>query len=172
MKCEVYVSTLSIGYSGSPSTVNETNCNPIPFKLVPQMGSSTCSPESRWRRFLIKTTVQNRIQVSWVHFLPDLFKVKYYCSWYFPCPSGKRCCVLSSCTSSSISLQFCSVHPIASCEKSIVNTCKMPTLRIAASFPRIPGHMVLLFFLGFAVSSTMATPFLDHVVRDRECIQF
>ena len=59
-------------------------------------------------------------------------------------------------------------------EKSIVNICKMSTLRVnflAASLPRIPGYMVLFLFFGFAVSSTMTTPFLDHVVRDRECIQ-
>ena len=47
--CEVYLSTLPVGRSGSLSTVNETNCNkkenrfkknlmssfPIPFRLVP-----------------------------------------------------------------------------------------------------------------------------------------
>ena len=27
MTCEVYLSTHPVGYSGSPSTVNETNCN-------------------------------------------------------------------------------------------------------------------------------------------------
>ena len=27
MTCEVYLSTHTVGYSGSPSTVNETNCN-------------------------------------------------------------------------------------------------------------------------------------------------
>ena len=50
----------------------------------------------------------------------------------------------------------------------------MFTLRVnflAAPLPRIPGNMVLFLFFGFAVSSTMATPFLDHVVRDRESIQ-
>ena len=59
-------------------------------------------------------------------------------------------------------------------EKSIVNTCKMFTLRVdflAASLPRIPGHMVLFLFFGLAMSSTMIRSFLYHVVRDRECIQ-
>ena len=59
-------------------------------------------------------------------------------------------------------------------EKSIVKTFEMFTLRVnsfAASLPRIPGYMVLFLFFGFAVSSTMTTPLLDHVVRDRECIQ-
>ena len=47
----------------------------------------------------------------------------------------------------------------------------MFTLRVnsfAASLPRFEGYMVLFLFFSFAVSSTMATPFLDHVVRDRE----
>ena len=55
-----------------------------------------------------------------------------------------------------------------------MNTCKMSTLRVnflAASLPRIPGHMVLCLFFGFAMSSTMSRSFLHHVVRDRECIQ-
>ena len=59
-------------------------------------------------------------------------------------------------------------------EKAIVNTCEMFTLRVnsfAASLPRIPGYMVLFVIFSFTVSSTMATPFLDHVVRDRESIQ-
>ena len=50
----------------------------------------------------------------------------------------------------------------------------MSTLRVnffAASLPRIPGYMVLFLFFGFAVSSTMTAPFLDHVVRDRDYIQ-
>ena len=34
-----------------------------------------------------------------------------------------------------------------------------------------PKTVVLFLFFGFAVSSTMTAPFLDHVVRDRECIQ-
>ena len=50
----------------------------------------------------------------------------------------------------------------------------MFTLRVnflEASLPSIPGNMVLFLFFGFAMSSTMTAPFLDHVVRDRECIQ-
>ena len=52
-------------------------------------------------------------------------------------------------------------------EKAIVNICKMFTLRVnsfAVSLSRIPGY-------GFAVSSTMTAPFLDHVVRNRESIE-
>ena len=55
-----------------------------------------------------------------------------------------------------------------------MNTIVMFTLRVnsfAASLPRIPGYMVLFLFFSFAVSSTMATPFLDHVVREREWVQ-
>ena len=59
-------------------------------------------------------------------------------------------------------------------EKSIVNTCKMSTLSVnflAASLPRIPSFLVLFLFFGFAMSSTMSSPFLYHIVRDREYIQ-
>ena len=59
-------------------------------------------------------------------------------------------------------------------EKSIVNTCKMFTLRVnsfAASRPHILSYWVLSLFFSFAVSSTTTTPFLDHVVREREGIQ-
>ena len=59
-------------------------------------------------------------------------------------------------------------------EKTIVNTFVMFILRVnsfAASLPRVEGCMVLFLFFTFAVSSTMATPFLDHVVRERERIQ-
>ena len=55
-----------------------------------------------------------------------------------------------------------------------MNTFEMFILRVnssAASLPRIPSCMVLFLFFSFAVSSTMATTFLDHVVRDRESIQ-
>ena len=59
-------------------------------------------------------------------------------------------------------------------KKSNVNTCRMFILRVnflAASLPRNPGNMVLFLFFGFAVSSAMTAPFLDHVVRDRESSQ-
>ena len=55
-----------------------------------------------------------------------------------------------------------------------MNTCKISTLKVnflAASFPRIPGYIVLFLFFGFAMSSTMTASFLYHVLRDRECIQ-
>ena len=48
-----------------------------------------------------------------------------------------------------------------------MNTFVMFTLRVnsfAASLPRVKGYMVLFLFFSFAVSSTTATPFLDHVV--------
>ena len=59
-------------------------------------------------------------------------------------------------------------------EKSIVNTCKMFTLRVdvlTASLPRIPSQVVLSLFFGFAMSSTMSRSFLYHVVRGRDCIE-
>ena len=60
-------------------------------------------------------------------------------------------------------------------EKSIVNTCKMFSFGVdffTASLPRIPSQVVFSLYFGFAVSSTMAGAFLDHVVQDRGCIQF
>ena len=59
-------------------------------------------------------------------------------------------------------------------QKSIVNTCKMFTLRVdflTASLPRIPSLMVLILYFGFAMPNTMSGSFLYHVVRNRECIQ-
>ena len=67
-----------------------------------------------------------------------------------------------------------SMHSWLVSEKTIVNTFVMFILRVnsfAASLPRVEGYMVLFLFFGFAVSSTMTAPFLDHVVRDREYIQ-
>ena len=154
---------------------------PIPFSRVPPRCASTCSPDSWCRRFFIETAARKSDRSSISPFLPALFKVRYHCPWYPFCSSGVRRYVWSSCASSSHSLHFCSVHPIASCysrywisETSIVNTCRTFTLRVnflAASLPRIPGHMVLCLFFGLAMSSTMSKSFLYHVVRDRECIQ-
>ena len=48
-----------------------------------------------------------------------------------------------------------------------MNTSKLCTLRVnflAACLPRIPGHMVFSLYFGLAVSSTMGSAFLDHVV--------
>ena len=59
-------------------------------------------------------------------------------------------------------------------EKSIVNTCKIFTLGVdflTASLPRIPSQVVFSLYIGLAMSSTMGSAFLYHVVRDRECIQ-
>ena len=41
----------------------------------------------------------------------------------------------------------------------------------SASLPRVEGDEVLFLFFSFAVSSTMVTPLLDHVVRYRQSIQ-
>ena len=54
-----------------------------------------------------------------------------------------------------------------------MNTCKMFTFRVefvAASLPRIPSHVVFYVYFGLAVSSTMGSAFLYHIVRDRDCI--
>ena len=55
-----------------------------------------------------------------------------------------------------------------------MNTCKMFTLGVdflTASLQRIPSHVVLSLYFGLAVSNTMDSAFLYHVVRDRDCIQ-
>ena len=66
------------------------------------------------------------------------------------------------------------IHGKLDSEKSIVNTCKMFTLGVdflAASLPSIPCQVVLSWYLALAVSSTMGSAFLYHVVRERECMQ-
>ena len=58
-------------------------------------------------------------------------------------------------------------------EKTVVITIVMFLLSVnsfAASLPRVEACLVLFLFFNFAVS-TMATPVLNHVVRDRESIQ-
>ena len=211
MTCEVYLSTLTVGYSGSPSTVNETNRNKkrghLKFYYEPhqlqsdlshhksleeechllfccgEIGSATCSQDSRWRRFLRETAARKSGRSRIGPFLPDLFKVRYHCPWYLLDSFVERWYVwLCFC-------QFVHLYALLFCptdcelwftidlvsEKSIVNTCKMFTFGVnsfAASLPRIPCFLVLFLFFSFAVSSTIATPFLDHVVRDRESIQF
>ena len=148
-----------------------------------EIGSSTCSPGSWCRRFFLETTARLSDRSFIGPFLPDLFKVRYHCLWYFVNSSGVRRYVWSPRASSSHSfaLLFCpsdcevrfTIDLVS--EKAIVNTCKMSTLGVdflAASLPRIPGYMVLFLFFSFVVSSTMTTHFLDHVVRDRQSIQF
>ena len=142
-----------------------------------EMDSATCSPDSRWRRFLRASSskmgsksqrpifarlVQGEIPVSSVSFkflCWEMIRTVFFCKFVhlFALLFRPSDCELWF-TSNWIS------------EKSIVNTCKMSALRVnsfAASLPRIPGNMVLFLFFGFAVSSTMTTPFLDSVVRDR-----
>ena len=138
MTCEVYLSILTVGYSGSPSTLNETNCNKKnnSYELhqihsdvshhesleegchllccCEEIGSATCSPDSRWRRFLRETAARKSDRSRTGPFLPDLFKVRYHCPWYlfkFLCRE-ERWHVWLSFASSSTSLHFCSVQPV------------------------------------------------------------
>ena len=141
--------------------------------------SATSSPDSRWRRFLKETAARKSGRSRIGAFLLDLFKVRYHCPWYLLNSSVERWYVWFCFASSSISMQF--LFCPANCElwftidlvseKAIVNTFEMFTVRVnsfAASLPRIPCYMVLFLFFSFTVSSTKATPFLDHVVRDFE----
>ena len=172
VSCEGVLSTHPVGFCGSLSTVNETNCNkkeirakkmcelisnfirtcPTTMCLTMnaivfvdldgdalqlvllirnindfsssleeechllycsgEIGSSTCSPDSRCKRFLIETAAQKSDRSFTGSFLPALFKVRYHCPWYLFFPSGVRRYVWSSCASSSNSLHFWSIHPI------------------------------------------------------------
>ena len=108
MTCEVYLSTLPVSYSGSPSTLNETNCNKKkngPLKkfimsstnsnqtcltmnrlrksaiscCAGDIGSAISSPDSRWRRFLSETAAGKYVRSRIGAFLPDSFNVRYHC---------------------------------------------------------------------------------------------
>ena len=60
-------------------------------------------------------------------------------------------------------------------DTSIVNTCKMFTMGVdflTASLPRIPSHVVLSLYFFLAVSSTMGSAFLDHVVGWKQADPF
>ena len=208
MTCEVCLSTHTVGYSGSPSTANGTNCNKKKYLkfyyelhqlqsdvshhesleegchrqyCCGEMGSATCSLDSRWTRFLRETAARKSDRSRIGPFLPDMFKARYHCPWYLLTSCRERVRVVLFCKFVHLfALLFCpsdcelwfTINWIS--EKSIVNTCKMSTLRVnflAASLPRIPGDMVLFLFFSFTVSSTMTAQFFDHVVRDRESIQ-
>ena len=58
-KCEVYLSTPPVGYSGSPSTVNEINCNKkkISFKKSYEIISNSCSTTMCLKRDAIDCVV-------------------------------------------------------------------------------------------------------------------
>ena len=105
-------------------------------------------------------------------FLPDLFNLRYHCPWYLLSFSLEMVRVILLCqfvhlyalllVPANFELGF-TIDLVS--EKAIVNTCKISTLRVnflAASLPRIPGFLILFLFFSFAVSNTMATPFLDH----------
>ena len=82
--------------------------------VLKKMGSSTFSPDSRYRRFLIETAARKSDRSFISRFSPYLFKLRYHCPGYLLCSSGEKRYVWSSFASSSHSLHFCSVHPIAS----------------------------------------------------------
>ena len=141
MTCEVYQSTPHAGHNGSTSTVNETNCN------------------------------KKHLHFLWAHQLQS--DVSHHESLEEECHLLYCAGDIGPAISSPDSRWRRSLRELVS-EKSIVNTCEMFTLRVnsfAVSHPRIPGCVVLYLFFGFAMWTTMATPFLDHVVRDRESIQ-
>ena len=72
MTCEVYLSTLPVGYSGSPSTVNETNCKKMSLKkfLMSSTNFWTCPTMNRLRKGATSFTVLEKLvlqPVRWTH---------------------------------------------------------------------------------------------------------
>ena len=146
LSCEVYLSTPPVGYSGSLSTVNQTNCNEKRCEQFFQKYELTSNsiqtcPDTMCLKmnaivvvdlnggalqlvllvrgvddFFVLTAALKSDRSFIGPFLPALFKVRYHCPWYLFFSSGVRRYVWSSCAISSHSLHFCSVHPIASCD--------------------------------------------------------
>ena len=117
MTREVYLSALSVGYSGSPSTANETNCDkkghfkkllwapPTPVRRVPPWiaWGRVPSPILLWRIWfcklfaglLVKTVFErdcsSRIgSKSHRPIFAWLFKVRYHYPWYLSSSSVER----------------------------------------------------------------------------------
>ena len=125
----------------------------------------TCSLDSRWKRFFIKTAALKSDRSFIGPFLPALFRVRYHRPLYHLYSSGVSLYVMVFFRKfiplfallfwpSDCELWF-TINWIS--EKSIVNTCKMSTLRVnflAASHPRIPSQVVFSLYLGLAVLST------------------
>ena len=86
--------------------------------------SSTCSADS-WCRLFFKETAARKSDRNFIGlFLPAFFKVRYHCPWYLFFPDRVKRYVWSSCASSSRSLHFCFVHPIASCDSRFTGSLR------------------------------------------------
>ena len=173
------MSTPPVGYSGSTSTVKETNCDKRKSLYIKyydlhqlqsdvshhdslkeechllhcagEIGSATCSPDSRCRRFLKDTAVRKSGRSRIGAFLPDLFKVRYHVILF--CQFVHLYALLLSPTDCELEFTKDLVF-----EKTIVNTFEMFTWTVnsfAASLPRIPSHVVSSLYFGLAVSSIM-----------------
>ena len=140
------------------------------------MGSATSSLDSQWRRFSSEAAARksNRRRIG--AFLPDLFNVRYN----YPCfRETVRVILLCQLVHlyalllgpANFELRFM-IDSVSL--KTIVNSIVMFFLSVnsfAASRPRVEGYIVLFLYFGFAMSSTMVTGLLDHVMRDRESLQ-
>ena len=127
---------------------------------------STCSPgsnrdsgskiRSKFHRHIFACCVQGKIPLSLVSFL--FFWSEMICMLFF-------CKFIPLFALSFIRLRVV-IHEISwISEKSIMNTCKMFTLRVdilSASLPRIPSQMLLSLYFGLAMSSTMSGSFLSR----------
>ena len=67
MTCEVYLSILPVGYSGSPSTVNETNCNKKKNLMSSTNSIQTCPTMNRLRKDAISFAVVKKLVLQLAH---------------------------------------------------------------------------------------------------------
>ena len=75
MTCEVYLSTPPVGYSGSPSTVNETNCNKKEVTYKKNMSSTnssrTCPTMNLLRKSVISDIAVEILVLQFPHLTHD-----------------------------------------------------------------------------------------------------
>ena len=146
------------------------------------IGSAISSPDSRWRRFLVRLQLENLVEVASGAFFSRLIQCEIPLSlvpFEFLFRESVRVILLCQLVHlyalllgpANFELRF-TIDLVS--ENMIVNTFVMFILRVnsfAASLPRVEGYMVLLLFFSLAVSSTMVSHLLDYVVRNRESIQ-
>ena len=183
MTCEVFILTLPVDYNNSPSTVKRNQLQQKKMKwplnnfiMSSTNSNQTCPTKNRLRKSVISCIAVELLVRSKIWSKSH----KRVLAWLIRCEISLSFCILLC--------QFVHLFALllgpANCEsriatdlhseKKIVNTFVKFTLRVnslAASLPRVPVYMILFLFFSFAVSSTMATPCLDHVVRYRESIE-
>ena len=106
MTCEVSLSTHPVGYNGSQSTVNETNCNrkkitkknnelnsistqTCPKKMCLKMDAIVCI-DLEGQALQLVLLFRGVDDFSSRQRLENRFKMTYHCPWYLLCSSGVR----------------------------------------------------------------------------------